>query len=447
MFQLFAGPELPRRSSTSTRRRSAVRSSRRTGRSCTGAGATSSRIGAPAMLDGAPVNAELADDVLMYDALGIPPGVYLFDRPVLAGEYGFARWAWDEDAAAEPRRDARRRSRGAAITSMIWSSTWACGSTPGDNGVEAQALGYLAPGPVGPPALRRRRRHELHPRRRPIRRRRRGGATRSRPSSRANGIQGIKLDRGEEHIPSEATDVWADGRTGREVRNDYPTLQAKIHHDALASVFPDGDFVLVSRPAYTGTQQWSIVLGRRHPRQRELRRRPGHRPRAAQRDHQPAARRLHGLPDLGLRHRRLLRVQGPRGVRALDRVQRVLRHHGDRRQRHARAVGHADRARVRHGDDRHLPPLHARCASRSSPTSSRRRAEASAGMPIVRPMPFADRKDRKLDGSVGPVSLRTRSARRAGVEGRASGAATCTSRAGSGAATGTRRRCSRAGAR
>ena len=55
---------------------------------------------------------------------------------------------------------------------------------------------------------------------------------------RANGIDGIKLDRGEEHIPSEATDLWADGRTGREVRNDYPTLQAKIHHDALAQRLP-----------------------------------------------------------------------------------------------------------------------------------------------------------------------------------------------------------------
>ena len=45
-------------------------------------------------------------------------------------------------------------------------------------------------------------------------------------------------------------------------------------------------------------------------------------------------------------------------------------------------------------------------------------------MPIVRPLAFADRKDRKLARPLGRVPLRTRSAGRAGVEGRASAAAT-----------------------
>src|SRR6185503_6998374 len=74
-------------------------------------------------------------------------------------------------------------------------------------------------------------------------------------------IDGIKLDRGEEHIASAATDVWADGRTGREVRNDYPTLQAKIHYDALAAAHPDGDFLVFSRPGYTGTPRYAIFWG------------------------------------------------------------------------------------------------------------------------------------------------------------------------------------------
>src|ERR1043166_5095528 len=41
--------------------------------------------GPTALLDGTAVNADVADDVNMYDALGIPPGVYHFDRPVLIG--------------------------------------------------------------------------------------------------------------------------------------------------------------------------------------------------------------------------------------------------------------------------------------------------------------------------------------------------------------------------
>lgn len=215
--------------------------------------------GPTAPLDGVDVNAEVADDVLMYERFQIPPGVYLFDRPVLAGNFGFARWAWDEDRlphVGEMLASLRRRGYRLAI----WSSTWTCGSTPGDNGLEAQALGYHVPGPVGPPECA-----DV------------GGTSfildpttaaardwwRDKVAAfvAAHGIQGIKLDRGEEHIPSEASDVYADGRTGREVRNAYPTLQAQIHHDALASAFPDGDFVLLSRPAYTGTARYAVAWG------------------------------------------------------------------------------------------------------------------------------------------------------------------------------------------
>jgi hypothetical protein len=40
------------------------------------------------------------------------------------------------------------------------------------------------------------------------------------------------------------------------VHNECPTIQAQVHHDALRSVRGD-DFVLITRPAYTGTQHWA----------------------------------------------------------------------------------------------------------------------------------------------------------------------------------------------
>src|SRR5207247_1570794 len=102
------------------------------------------------LFDGVAMNAEVVDDVTMYEALGIPPGVYHFDRPVLVGEYGFARWAWDETRLPNPDAMlAALRRRGYRI--MTWSATWQCGAEPGDNALEAQGLGFLAPGPAAPP--------------------------------------------------------------------------------------------------------------------------------------------------------------------------------------------------------------------------------------------------------------------------------------------------------
>lgn len=206
-----------------------------------------------------PINAELVEDITMFEQLGIPPGVYVLDRPVLQGEFGFARFSFDE--ARLPNVTAMLgalRARGYRV--LTWSSMWACGSGPGDNGTEAKALGYLAPRGTGTPRCAD------------------AGGTSfildpTNPATRtwwrdkltdfllAHDLSGFKLDRGEEHIPSEASDLWADGRTGREARNDYPTLQASVHHDALAAARPGGDFLVVTRSGYTGTQRYAITWG------------------------------------------------------------------------------------------------------------------------------------------------------------------------------------------
>jgi alpha-D-xyloside xylohydrolase len=350
------------------------------------------RLGPPALLDGAQVNADLADDVLMYDALGIPPGVYLFDRPVLTGEYGFGRWAWDE--ARLPNPDSMLQSlkrRGYHL--MIWSSMWTCGNTPGDNGVEAQALGYLVPGPGGPP-------HCADV----------GGTSfivdvtnpaaqswwRDKVAAfvRTYGIQGIKLDRGEEHIPSEATDVWADGRTGREVRNEYPTLQAKIHHDALASVFGD-DFVLFSRPAYSGTQHWSTFWGGDIPGSENFGSGAGTDLglRSAIISQQRAA--FMGIPiwgsDTGGYYEFKDREVFARWIE-FSAFSGLMEIGGQG----THAPWNMDTTPAYDTEMIDIYRRYTRLRVTLQPYIVAAAAEASSGMPIVRPMPFADRKDRKL---------------------------------------------------
>jgi alpha-glucosidase (family GH31 glycosyl hydrolase) len=217
---------------------------------------------APVAVDGIPMNADFADDILRFDEFSIPPGVYLFDRPVLVGSYGFDRWVWDDTRLPNVPQmlaalDARGYRRG------IWSSTWVCGTDPTSHGAEALALGYLAP--VSPAS--RAGIHECSDL---------GGEFildltnadavawwRDKIAAfvSAHDLRVIKLDRGEEHIASEADDVWFDGRRGPEVRNAYPILQAKLHHDALAQAFPDGEFLVLMRPGYTGAQQFGIAWG------------------------------------------------------------------------------------------------------------------------------------------------------------------------------------------
>ncbi|GIW41471.1 MAG: hypothetical protein KatS3mg076_2048 [Candidatus Binatia bacterium] len=213
--------------------------------------------GEPAELDGVLVNAQVAEDVLMFERFGIPAGVYLLDRPVLQGNFGFARFEWDEERLPNARAMLEvLRRRGYRI--LTWSAAWACGTEPGDNGTEALRLGFLAPNEGVPFCSDTGGNFVLdvtNPKAR------RWFAEKLANFVREEGLDGIKLDRGEEHIPSDADDIWFDGRNGREVHNEYVILQARMHREALEAARPDGDWVLVTRAGYTGVQKDAIVWG------------------------------------------------------------------------------------------------------------------------------------------------------------------------------------------
>ncbi len=199
-----------------------------------------------ASLDGVEVNAEVAEDVLKYEELGIPAGVYLIDRPWSDGEFGFSNFNWDEQRL--PNAEAMLASlEGRGYRIGVFTTCWALGRRPGDNGAEASERGYLAPNSdrtidLTNPDARRwwKEKHVAFTRR--------------------WNVSAWKLDRGEERIPSERTDVWADGRTGREVRNAYPLLQAQLLHEALQEARSD-DFAIIARAGYAGAQRYAASWG------------------------------------------------------------------------------------------------------------------------------------------------------------------------------------------
>jgi len=211
------------------------------------------RVGAPAPLDGVDMNADFVNDITMYEALGIPPGNYEFDRPWTSGttdrgEQGFASFSFDP--VRFPNSDkmlAALRQRGYHV--LVWGGPWALG----DNAVDAEQFGYYAPRTqilidyTNPSAV-------------------------AWWSERVQtlidlGISGMKLDRSEfavseigDTAPDQATDIFFDGRNGRELFNGYTIEFAKTHYNAFADRLGN-DFFHYFRTGYAGSQQYGIFWG------------------------------------------------------------------------------------------------------------------------------------------------------------------------------------------
>jgi alpha-D-xyloside xylohydrolase len=213
------------------------------------------RIAAPAQLDGVDMNADVVNDVTMYEALGIPAGNYEFDRPWTSGttdrgERGFASFGFDP--VRFPNSDkmlAGLQRRGYHV--LAWGGPWALG----DNAVDAEQFGYYAPRSrilidyTNADAI--------------------AWWTGKVQSLIDLGVSGMKLDRSEfalseigigDVVPDRATDIFADGRNGRELVNGYTIEYARVHYNAFADRL-GGDFFHYLRTGYAGSQQYGIFWG------------------------------------------------------------------------------------------------------------------------------------------------------------------------------------------
>lgn len=205
------------------------------------------RAAAPVALDGVAMNADLVDDLTHYEALGIPVGNYTIDRPWGDGDLpdlrppedvGFGDLRWDEQRFPNPEAMIQALTR-RGYHLFLWVAPWATGVTTNR---EATESGYLAPSSryiidyTNPAAVA-------------------WWAEKMKALVRM-GVAGFKIDRGDEDTPSADTDVYWDGRTGSEIKNAYPELMAKVHHDAVKAVRGD-DFLNYPRAGYAGSQRWA----------------------------------------------------------------------------------------------------------------------------------------------------------------------------------------------
>lgn len=202
------------------------------------------KIGRFADLDGLRINAEVAEDILNYEKLGFPVGVYLIDRPWGEGTMGCGNFNWDENRLPNGDEMVKKlQARGWKVA--VWGAPWAIGNSSKEFGPEARAKGFM----MGErnldytnPAAVAWHQEKIE------------------AFMRRSGIDGWKLDRGDEYMLSQKTDRHFDGRSGFAVRNDYPRMFIKTYYEASRAVRGD-DFVLLVRPAYTGTQAFCVKWG------------------------------------------------------------------------------------------------------------------------------------------------------------------------------------------
>jgi alpha-D-xyloside xylohydrolase len=205
--------------------------------------------------DGTPVNArynsQLTEDILMMKAFDIPCGVYWVDRPWAKGTHGYADFNWD------PQRFPEAESMIQWLHNMdtrflLWIAPWVTGSMRQEAYEKDYAQPLIAAYNIdssnaalidftNPEAISWWQRNGVEKMLR-------------------QGVDGFKLDRAEENVPEGRDDTLHDGRTAREVRNEYPVLYVKAVNESCRKIAGD-DFVLIPRAGYSGSSKYSGFWG------------------------------------------------------------------------------------------------------------------------------------------------------------------------------------------
>jgi alpha-D-xyloside xylohydrolase len=200
----------------------------------------------------APYNSMLVEDILMMKAFDIPCGVYWVDRPWARGVHGYADFEWDTERFPNPEKMIQWLHADNKKF-LLWIAPWVAGNMR----LEANRKGYSQPinGPHGqidstnvaeidftnPDACRWWQEEGLEKMLR-------------------QGVNGFKMDRSEELVPETRKITVHDGRTMREIRNDYPVMYVKTANEICHKVCGD-DFMLIPRAGYSGSSKFSGFWG------------------------------------------------------------------------------------------------------------------------------------------------------------------------------------------
>ncbi len=201
----------------------------------------------------APYNSQLVEDVLMMNAFDIPCGVYWVDRPWAKGDHGYADFEWDPDRFpnAEEMIDWIHDEE---MKFLLWIAPWVVGDMKDVANEKGYSIHMRNDGAYGidttNAALLDLTNAEA----------RAWWQKNGLEKVLKQGVDGFKLDRSEELVPQTRDVLFADGRTAREIRNEYPVLYAQTVFESCRKIHGD-DFAMVTRAGYSGSSQYTSFWG------------------------------------------------------------------------------------------------------------------------------------------------------------------------------------------
>ncbi len=206
--------------------------------------------------DGTPVNAPfnsmVVEDILIMKALDIPCGLYWIDRPWAKGFRGYEDFEWDTQRFPDA-KEMISWIHSNNMKFLLWIAPWVTGEMkntaiknnysqplkdPHGN-IDSTNIALLDF--TNPDACKWWQENGIE-------------------KMLKQGVNGFKLDRSEELVPETNDIILNDGRTAREVRNEYPILYVKTVNESCKKIYGD-DFILIPRAGYSGSSKYSGFWG------------------------------------------------------------------------------------------------------------------------------------------------------------------------------------------
>jgi len=205
--------------------------------------------------DGTPVrspfNSTLTEDVLMMKAYDIPCGVYCIDRPWAKGPMGYDDFEWDSQRFPNHIKMISWLNE-QDINLLLWIAPW----VDGNMADTARKRNYTISKKENEWALE----HELALIDFTNKPAKSWWQNKGLAKVLSEGIKGFKLDRSEELVPETRDILFSNGKTAREMRNDYPVHYVKATNEICKKIHGN-DFLLFPRAGYSGSSKYSAFWG------------------------------------------------------------------------------------------------------------------------------------------------------------------------------------------